>query len=379
MLHTLSNYSRKWGLQVNVHETKSVVFRNRGLVKTSEKWMYENQNIDIVNEFTYLGILLKFNGKFLQTQKQLALQGNKALFAMRSNVSQLMLNHCTLISLFDTYVLSILNYSCEIWGNHKGAELEKIHLNFLKNILGVKKTTSNCLTYFECGRLPLRIIRIIRVFKFWFRLLCTDSCILKHSYQWFVDHVNETNARYTNWANFIKIQLCELGLSELWYNQENLTFKIHFPLIKQRIIDNCVQSFYSEMTNSPKCFLYKNIVDNFTLQFYLCKPIPVTLKRMLSKIRLSSHQLLIESGRHYNIPRNERMCPLCRMELEDEYHFILKCSFYSELRSRFIKKYYWKRPSFFKFVQLLSTNNVKDLSNLGKFIKHGFDLRCNLI
>ena len=37
MLHTLSNYSRKWGLQVNVHETKSVVFRNRGLVKTSEK------------------------------------------------------------------------------------------------------------------------------------------------------------------------------------------------------------------------------------------------------------------------------------------------------------------------------------------------------
>mgnify|MGYP003688608295 CR=1 FL=1 len=60
-------------------------------------------------------------------------------------------------------------------------------------------------------------------------------------------------------------------------------------------------------------------------------------------------------------------------------YFILKCSFYSELRSRFVKKYYWKRPSFFKFVQLLRTNNVKDLSNLGKFIKHGFDLRCNLI
>ena len=78
-------------------------------MKTSEKWMYENQNIDIVNEFTYLGILLKINGK---TKKQLALQGNKALFAMRSNVSQLMLNHCTLISLSDTYVLSILLSKC---------------------------------------------------------------------------------------------------------------------------------------------------------------------------------------------------------------------------------------------------------------------------
>ena len=113
----------------------------------------------LLTSLPILRILLKFNGKFLQTQKQLALQGNKALFAMRSNVSQLMLSHCTFISLFDTYVLSILNYSCEIWGNHKGAELEKIHLNFL--------------------------------FKFWFRLLFTDNCILKHSYQWFVDHVNE--------------------------------------------------------------------------------------------------------------------------------------------------------------------------------------------
>ena len=33
MLHTLSNYSRKRGLQVNVHKTKIVLFRNRGQVK----------------------------------------------------------------------------------------------------------------------------------------------------------------------------------------------------------------------------------------------------------------------------------------------------------------------------------------------------------
>ena len=32
-------------------------------------------------------------------------------------------------------------------------------------------------------------------------------------------------------------------LSYLWYNQEKLTYKITFPMIKQRIIDNCVQSF----------------------------------------------------------------------------------------------------------------------------------------
>ena len=85
MLHTLSDYSKKWSLEVNVLKTKIVVFRNGGQLKVCEKWMYENQNIEIVDEFNYLGILLKFNGKFLQTQKQLAMQGNKALFTMPSN------------------------------------------------------------------------------------------------------------------------------------------------------------------------------------------------------------------------------------------------------------------------------------------------------
>ena len=248
--------------------------------------------------------------------------------------------------MFDTYVASILNYSCEIWGNHKGTEVEKVHLNFLKNILGVKRTTSNCLVYFECGRLPLRIVRIIRIFKFWFRLLFSDNCILKNCYVWLAEHVDDNISRCTNWAKFIKNELCELGLSDLWYNQENLTYKIHFPMIKQRIIDNCVQSFYTDMANSTKCLLYKNIVDNFTLQFYLCKPIPITFKKQLSRIRLSSHQLLVEAGRHYNISRNERICPLCRKDLEDEYHFVLVCHIYSDLRKRFIKSYYWKKKTF---------------------------------
>ena len=91
-----------------------------------------------LNEFCYLGILLNYNGKFLVSQKQLAHHGRKAMFAMRSNVSDLELNHCTLFSLFDTYVASILLYGCEVWGSHAGNDVEKVHLDFCKNVLGVK-------------------------------------------------------------------------------------------------------------------------------------------------------------------------------------------------------------------------------------------------
>lgn len=61
--------------------------------------------------------------------------------------------------------------------------------------------------------------------------------------------------------------------------------------------------------------------------------------------------------------------------LEDEFHFILQCNIYIELRRKFIKKYYWCRPSAFKLVQLLSIENTKELCNLGKYLFNAFKIR----
>ena len=36
----------------------------------------------------------------------------------------------TLISLFDTYVASIFNYGCEVWGSHYANDVEKVHLEY---------------------------------------------------------------------------------------------------------------------------------------------------------------------------------------------------------------------------------------------------------
>jgi hypothetical protein len=67
----------------------------------------------------YLGILLNYNGVFTNTQKMLSNQGEKAVFSY--------FNTETLLSLFDTYVKSIVNYGCEVWGFHKGVDIETLH------------------------------------------------------------------------------------------------------------------------------------------------------------------------------------------------------------------------------------------------------------
>jgi hypothetical protein len=44
-----------------------------------------------------------------------------------------------MLSLFDTYVASILNYGCEVWGSHCEKDVENVHLEYLKYVLGVRK------------------------------------------------------------------------------------------------------------------------------------------------------------------------------------------------------------------------------------------------
>ena len=121
------------------------------------------------------------------------------------------------------------------------------------------------------------------------------------------------------------------------------------------------------MENETKCGIYKFLVDNFCLEYYKVKPIQKLYKNVFLKIRLSSHNLLIETGRHKNIPRDQRICPMCKLQfgqntdIEDEYHFILMCPIYRDLRKKSIKKFYWSNPSVYKFVQLFSANNVRDI------------------
>ena len=81
-----------------------------------------------------------------------------------------------MLSLFDTYVGSVLNYGCEIWGFQNGRDLEKVQLYYLKTLLGVKKNTNSAFVYYETGRFPMKVVRLFRIFKFW--LLQSQHCIL---------------------------------------------------------------------------------------------------------------------------------------------------------------------------------------------------------
>ena len=73
----------------------------------------------------------------------------KALFSVNSLFDSVSLNVSEKIKLFDTMVLLILCYGCEVWGFHAALDVERVHLIFLKQILGVRTQTCNNAVYGE--------------------------------------------------------------------------------------------------------------------------------------------------------------------------------------------------------------------------------------
>ena len=137
---------------------------------------------------------------------------------------------------------------------------------------------------------------------------------------------NDANNNITynkqNWAYQIKPMLESLGLNNVWINQD--IYNVSLPIIKQRLFDQYYQSWYHIINNSHRLESYCRFKHNFNIEPYLDIISDNKYKVALSRFRLSSHKLEIERGRYYNIPRIERICKLCSLNMfENEYQSLL--------------------------------------------------------
>ena len=102
-----------------------------------------------------------------------------------------------------------------------------------------------------------------------------------------------------------------------------------------------MQDWNSRIVESSRANFY-SLFLNFEHQLYL-EALNVKIFRVaMTKLRVSSHRLEIEVGRCARSNRthiDERKCRYCN-KLEDEFHFLLECTLYVELRKKYIKKYF---------------------------------------
>jgi hypothetical protein len=102
----------------------------------------------------------------------------------------------------------------------------------------------------------------------------------------------------------------------------------------------------------------------------------------LTRLRTSSHNLMIESGRYSKpnkTPVHERLCKLCK-EVEDEMHFLTKCKLHDNERAILFKKVGEKCQNFStlndidKFLYLMASEG-EIICETAKFCHSAFELR----
>ena len=374
-IDNLEKYCQKWNLTVNVEKTKIVVFRNGGILAMEDRWYFAGQEIEIVNQFTYLGVVFASGGSFMQNTKTLA---GKALRAMHQLLQILKEVDSPSFNLFDSLVASVLNYGAEVWGFMSAEAIERVHRKFCKYMLNVKISTNNYAVYYELGRYPLIVERQCRIVKYWSTLLhkSKNNCILKSVYS-SMEETMEGDSQNMLWISKLKCLLESIGFAEVWLYPRSVDFKLFLPKFKQRLIDNFIVNARDGLNKSSSMCMYRELKSDFDRSPYLTMLQNKKLRNALSKLRLSSHRLAVETGRHTNIriARQNRKCIFCNTDdIEDEYHFVLICPLYSNLRTQLIRKYYYKHPSMLKFIQLLNSTG-KVLKNLALYISKAFEER----
>ncbi|KAL4222869.1 hypothetical protein ACF0H5_018909 [Mactra antiquata] len=271
-------------------------------------------------------------------------------------------------------IMPILSYGAEVWGFHKSPDIEKVHLKFLRQILGVHNKTTSSAVYGEFGRFPLYIKRQIRIIKYWHRINK-----LNNSLMYKLMYMTDNNGILVNsWSINVKTLLSNLGFLYLWANPDISNLQINNVI--QRVIDNYLQSWYACLNSFSRLETYKFFKISFEFEKYLDCIENDKYISVLARFRCSSHKLAIEEGRCRNIDKNLRLCKLCNMnQIESEYHFLLICPIYNELRKKYLHKYFYTWPNLNKFRILLNTTNCRKIIKLASFIYSATNLRNSLI
>ena len=157
LIDRLNAYCKKMFLQINKNKTNGLNFH------------VDDDILEIVKGYKYLGVLITKSGSFSQAIRQLSSKGLKSCFAFKKYLSTTGYVPTEVwLSCFDAMVKPILLYGSEVWGQDllhtskdylksfidSSSEVERIHLKFCKSLcrsgsIGGNSINHNCFNFFN--------------------------------------------------------------------------------------------------------------------------------------------------------------------------------------------------------------------------------------
>ena len=351
-LDYLAEYCDTWGLTVNTDKTKVVVYAAAAPRSVSD-FQYQGTVVERVPSFKYLGVQLHGTHAFCSAGAARALAGQQAVHILRRRMSQCGLHsHPSLtMSLFDVFVRPVMSYGVEVWGpqlvvaalsGRAPDACEKVHLSFLRRLLGVRDTCSALTVQAETGRLPIAVTWAQQVARFVNRLtVLDDSRVAKQA---MLDSLALAAAGGAAgqgrqcWAAEVG-EMCRLLYPDTVLPQGQFPARLEI----EGVADAAASRHYGRYCGASTMVMrYQEEIrgeamDQATYRpaGHLCAVPERKHRQTLARLRLGCSWIADDVGRTQRLTRDQRPCQHCGASLQNAGHVLVACPHYAPLRARF--------------------------------------------
>ena len=379
-LKGLMKFCSKNQMMVNAIKTKIMIFGSKEKISIK----FNDILIEQVDKYKYVGCIirsiLKYNSDpFLYNYTYLCDQARKALYSVKQKLRNIgQLPPSLMLHVFNTLIRPILTYGSDVWGVNKTGRnsIDKLTLRFLKNILGVKQSTSTLMVIGETGFILPSVDCIRNTVCFHNRITHMDNSFLVREVYDELKNLHECG--FPTWFSkaydILRDNSLEIDISRSNFKQAS----------KDTLINKFKSNWFRQIDNieeHPILRQYSKFKAQFETESYITKLNNIKYIKALARFRTSSHRLRIETARHAAniIPVEERKCEFCNCnDIEDELHFLVKCHLYQQerrclydsLSKRGININHLNCDNQFKF--LMTFNDQRHLNELGKYIHFCF-------
>ena len=306
---------------VNLVKTRCMVF---GCCEKPELF-FNNLIVKLVDAYKYLGNMfspiVRASGDIFKTNyAYLCSHAQKAVFALKRDLANASPTPPAVsLKLFDSKIKPILVYGSDNWGLNKNAHdtIDLFQRKFLKYVLCVKSSTCNSFVYGETGCLPISLDLSAFALRFFHRLYNMPiGSLVKFVFD---EMMRLSNLGFSSFVTQAKDKLLSLRLWDFM----NLSAGKFAIKVKTVLKENFLISWRDSLSG-PVARTYSQFKSELVYESYLTVVTIFRHRVALSKLRCSSHHLVVETGRWSKKKLNNRICPSCRV-FDDEKHFVCDC------------------------------------------------------
>ena len=225
-----------------------------------------------------------------------------------------------------------MDYAAGVWGYCNYNKPNTIQNRAIRSFLGVHKYTSNISIQGDMGWIPPHIRRKLDMIKLLKRILHMPDTRLTHKVlKWDWSHKGKT------WSWSIRAILKETKQDlDIDINAPDIDFDSVLKKAEKELMDIEIKKWHNELQSQSKLQFYRHFKDHYGAENYVKECYSKSSRSFIAQIRSGVLPLKIETGRYTGMKREERICDVCKDEVEDEMHFIFRCNRYNNIRTNFI-------------------------------------------